>query len=1571
MNRPHRFRPLAGRALSTILVVGVVIASVASSPAAAQSARRTIRAGEVTGLELGLEGATVGVRGHTLTWLVTAYEVVGLDQLRPAAGARVRVATSLEGVDSLALTTDRRGRAIARIPIPGDAPGSFGVSLRIHSPRGVQRTFRLPVRTRLPERLELLLPVTPQRGGDLPVVAFVKDFDAAAEEQLQLTLLTGDRVLAGPVAVVPGEGGMATHVFPAVEESSLLIRAELARPSSDGGEGLRWVSERSMNARAPASVDGLVVQLAPARLSLGPATEVEVEVQVRTPRGRPVADALVGFDASLLRLTSDPNRVARAVSERRLARTDARGRATLLVETPRLQGNQFRDHGVAVHAQHPTLGAGNGQATLRVHTRPYYAQLVAENGALVPEVPGRVAVRVVDALGAPAPAGVRVQLGGPRFDPTTVETGADGYALVPLTLRAGADPRCGGESGAQVHIELAGGFAEDRCLPVDVDALVRPFVEDPHPLAGQPVGVRVDRRGPAGSLDVALTFFGDPSGADPSAVAALDQVIVPARTRRIEWTPPPGFAGPVAVRARALSASDARELRGGYTAFILAAPHAAPRLQGSVQGQRDALVVSAETDAPQLLAIALPRSLAPTWRTALPPHSPAARIFQLATTATGATPADITAPSVWRGEIVPAPAPENPELRGLLRDPWRTRDRFVEGRLGLVFQALEHAVDASVPGPNLREVAVRRGERLVFHQQVLATLGDDALGAEGATGLGGEPLELRTLEGLDRDVNFDSVARRVTRRRLLRLLVALRGFVVENGLDLEWTRRGDPTLWLDSLPGRWVGDAGLEARELADAWGRAFVLRRVSRPRFDRVQPVAGYELVSAGPDGRVGNGDDLFDPTAPVLDVDGIYGRAVGEAALVARLRGVELGRATLAAVASAMGSGMPGVPYRVEERVATPQFALPSELHAPIDPLAFEAVRNEGAVHLSTIRGGSATIAIDDRPQRWSVLLLGFDGEARTTRLETFAGVPLLVEGALPRRSRVGEEITLDLSITNASTSDLDLQVGAEASAPEGSAGALEARVASPDVHAPAGRAVRVPLSLVGRDAGRVALALSLSRGAELQRRVVHEMQIDEGGHPLRQVRATLAALEGTRELEIDVPRDARRVRSRAIVVGPRALASDPELAALREAEPALLAWSAVLSGHEVSDESIRALTRVVGEGAGAWGPIRFASTLVVASALAGRGGDEGAVASSLAQARARAERQLWNANALPDDDPLASGLRADAIRLVLLSGGDEASPSTAARARLRTALRRVPARPGLLARAAAALLLADPRDVHGRAMLEQAAVSLDDGRIIEEGDATDELRATLALALAAHAAADEGLRERALDHAARWLTRLRGDDPEAVAYWFALGATGALGEGSLGELEVQGHRERVEDAPGMRAITIEAEGGDELSVEVPAGPTRRLVRLESVYARPFTAREDAPVTLSIVGPVGEVGATSGMRLEVRATRDLEHVVVEIRLPTGIALDDAWRGALRGARSIDERDPGFLRIELGPLRERAAVAVPLNFRWRAGYARRGLAAVAYEPSRPDRMSVLPARELAPEEPRWSTDAR
>ncbi|HBQ12069.1 MAG TPA: hypothetical protein DEF51_13280, partial [Myxococcales bacterium] len=75
------------------------------------------------------------------------------------------------------------------------------------------------------------------------------------------------------------------------------------------------------------------------------------------------------------------------------------------------------------------------------------------------------------------------------------------------------------------------------------------------------------------------------------------------------------------------------------------------------------------------------------------------------------------------GRPVAVPAPANPEQEGLLNDPWRTRARFVTGRLALIFRALEQYVAASIP-ERTEDVAVQGPRGFTFNGQILESVAE-------------------------------------------------------------------------------------------------------------------------------------------------------------------------------------------------------------------------------------------------------------------------------------------------------------------------------------------------------------------------------------------------------------------------------------------------------------------------------------------------------------------------------------------------------------------------------------------------------------------------------------------------------------------------------------------------------------------------------------------------------------------------------------------------------------------------------------------------------------------------------
>jgi hypothetical protein len=145
MNRLS-LRSLTSTALVLSLALGAAgFASLTSASAAAQAAARARPRGDVSGVEVTLEGGLTARRGGSLRWLVTTYEVTGTHTLRLAPGAQVRLSSSLQGADDVEVVADARGRALIELPIPTDAPSGVGVVVEVRTANNVQRRFEVGI----------------------------------------------------------------------------------------------------------------------------------------------------------------------------------------------------------------------------------------------------------------------------------------------------------------------------------------------------------------------------------------------------------------------------------------------------------------------------------------------------------------------------------------------------------------------------------------------------------------------------------------------------------------------------------------------------------------------------------------------------------------------------------------------------------------------------------------------------------------------------------------------------------------------------------------------------------------------------------------------------------------------------------------------------------------------------------------------------------------------------------------------------------------------------------------------------------------------------------------------------------------------------------------------------------------------------------------------------------------------------------------------------------------------------------------------------------------------------------
>ncbi|MCC6875268.1 MAG: hypothetical protein IT378_13255, partial [Sandaracinaceae bacterium] len=653
---------------TTILLASLLLASTVSAQV------------QVTGLELALDGALEVERGGALRLRATAFEVLGLSDLRPAAGARVFVSSSLDpAAEAAALTADEHGHVLVELPVPSDTDEpSFRVVLRLASTSGAtQRRFELPVRVLPPEALSFYAArESAPRGAPLRVFGrlyHVRSGRPLADQPVRVSASDEQgRPLVEPVELRTDTTGLFAHAFRAPADHLGPVRFE-ARAGA-----LRTPVQAFAQTNVIRPEPGaLLVAVAPDVSIATPGQRVNLEVVVRTGQGRPVQGAEV----------LAPHLLERDPSRRVL--TDARGRARVYWEAPPLPTGA-RDHTPGVTATREGFGQGQGSALVRVAASEAFATLAVEGGALVPALGGRLFVRVVGRDGRPLPS-AQARITGPRLSAAPAASDADGIAT--LETRVGppvGSDRCGGETATAVEIVIGHTMVASACVPLDPDGAARVRAAEPRVIAGSEVRLTVDRAQAATGAPVQLLAF-----AGPRLVASA---VLPGRASQLALALPADVQGLLQIRARPLIGAAHQEVRGGSTAVWVApgaamAPlplelgEASAALLGDERAR--AYVVAGPLDEARWLERILRSSVVgPLGDLRREPAAAGAALLQGALAAR--TTPDEAAPSVLRGrDVLGVPSPSDPVASGQLRDPWRARSRFVAGRLALILRALE------------------------------------------------------------------------------------------------------------------------------------------------------------------------------------------------------------------------------------------------------------------------------------------------------------------------------------------------------------------------------------------------------------------------------------------------------------------------------------------------------------------------------------------------------------------------------------------------------------------------------------------------------------------------------------------------------------------------------------------------------------------------------------------------------------------------------------------------------------------------------------------------------------------
>jgi len=690
---------------------------------------------------------------------------------------------------------------------------------------------------------------------------------------------------------------------------------------------------------------------------------------------------------------------------------------------------------------------------------------------------------------------------------------------------------------------------------------------------------------------------------------------------------------------------------------------------------------------------------------------------------------DVAAPGVLRGgSVVIIAAPEIPSAAGVLRDPVRGRARFVRGRLALVVRSLELRLAEAIPD-GVGDVGVRGARGWSFNREaLLAVVGAHLLARRVPRTLGGDPLTLADLEAYDRSFTFDSMARRVTRQRLLAVLVRLREFVRERELDL-WQHGTDPDPWLDLL----TEGGEIDEAALHDGWGRRMAIRRApgGRARFSALAPLpTGFELVSAGPDGRFGTRDDAYDPFARVLPSGSAYAEAVGEDDLLTRLNRVELSQATLDAVASIFsldpGEGGAGdaasaaVSWgELPEAVAQPRSAGHFErTWLPLEPVRASFESMDGTRSRTSISAGDEPRALEVVAVAWTA-----DGWFGLARQPIRVGFPVVLSAEPLRRLRPDEPLTVPAVVVRLPDGPERLVVAVEGG------GVVRATLVEGGTEAPVrlgpGGAAVIPIAASAEEvgAGMTRITVRDARASGAGRSIVLPIRSASRGS-LRVQAAAAAIAEGT-TLRVELPRDAVEPRGALVLAGPTAFASDPVLAPWMEQDPAVVAWAMAIAGQDLPSALVRSLESATGRDGSVMGEDPSLSAACASTAWA-------ASTEGVGWAQQATARYVTHLNVDGEDDRVRRSRRAAALSALSVAAApaDGSAMSTRIeewRDDLRGSVRHHREDRALLARGAAALLLSNTRDVRGRTMLalarEHVAPGFRGGLVVALDDAEDD--------------------------------------------------------------------------------------------------------------------------------------------------------------------------------------------------------------------------------------------------------
>lgn len=861
-----------------------------------------------TGFEVSLSGSTTAVFGHPHRIRGAAYEVRGLADLvrLPRARVKARYASRSKTVTPgpwESITADAQGRFVVDVQIPSGARDPSFVEITI-GPGNDERRFTVPLRLVSPYEAQLLTDrliyepgetvnvwirvwdrVTLAPAEDVPIEAYW-GFDDVADSRTDSTTASGVTSFSFPLPETAREG---------VRNIEVTI-----------GEGIAALEGRTSFRVDRRAVDRLAARLEISPTAAAPEETVTARVEVRTPSGAPVRGAQVALIIDdRLRLSS--------------VDTDSSGVATATFQAPAFLDSDSSSVSVRGTVNHPAHGSTEIYGNLRV-TRPRSLAIdfVVPHGGLIPEINDELFISVLDGAGEPPPPGTMVEVSGHAVRGGRFRRAIDvhGFVAVPTRtpLNAVAVPGDEQDGLAATSIDVSVEGAQLRTahlsIPVLTQALVAPVVAHPVVSPGEPIEIRIGRRPSVARQPIIVELLDEMD-------SVVETMLVNPGTGRGVLTAPRDRLGLFAVRARPVSTVGAGEGAGAMEVVIVRPAHPAfVRLEADreLYGIRESAHITVHTGSGggsgwvALLTRDLSmhggeRSFGYRFlrgafdQAVLDPATAEGALLVRAALAAHATPDRPPALSPPLVDELGVEVDETFDLsgavaRGDLRDPVARGEELRRRGVQRIMVAIEQALSDALDTGTVEELVEGDGARRRFRSDIVRRVFPSRHPPQT---LGGGELTLEVLTASDPSFTFRAVSTRVARRRLVRLLSTLSTYLDPVGLDEERARGAaaePPEWWLSRL----VQGGLLTPQGLHDPWGRTFVVRRTGRqPSVSIAVEAAGLELLSPGPDGIVGNGDDVRNPFARVVPPGTPYALACGEDELMAALSTLTPGASAL----------------------------------------------------------------------------------------------------------------------------------------------------------------------------------------------------------------------------------------------------------------------------------------------------------------------------------------------------------------------------------------------------------------------------------------------------------------------------------------------------------------------------------------------------------------------------------------------------------------------------------------------------------------------------------------------------